>query len=136
MADTTPTRRTLTVRQRRFVAEYAIDRNGTAAVFRAFGPTTRDGRRRTARGARTAAARMLANDNIRAEVEATIRGHAKACRISATRVLRELAMIAFADIGDLFDTDPARPGAALEQLLAMMEAEGLAAEPVAPGGRL
>lgn len=67
-----------------------------------------------------AAARMLANANIRAAVEATIRGHARACRISAARVLRELAMIAFADIGDLLEADPDRPGMSRLRPLATM----------------
>jgi hypothetical protein len=89
----------LTPNQRRFVAEYAIDRNATRAYLRAFPRVTYD-------TAKNAAHRLLTNDNIRREIEAATREHARRCGISARRTLRELAGIAFADFGDLFDADP------------------------------
>jgi phage terminase small subunit len=90
--------RPLTERRRRFVAEYLIDRNGTAAYRRAF-----PGAAYTT--ARTESSRLLANPNIRAEVDAARREHACRCRVSRDRIIRELAAVAFADIGDVIGDD-------------------------------
>src|SRR5262249_45227091 len=88
--------RSLTEKQRRFVAEYLIDRNGTAAYRRAFP-------RAGYNTARTEAARLLAKPCIRDELRAARQEHARRCRTDAARVTRELATIAFADIRDIFD---------------------------------
>jgi phage terminase small subunit len=88
--------RPLTERQARFVSEYLVDRNGTAAYRRAFpwaGYNT----------ARTEAARLLAKPCIRDVMLADRKSHAARCEVDADRVTRELALIAFADITDLLD---------------------------------
>lgn len=90
----------LTENQRRFVAEYVVDRNATRAYLRAFGDDVGYG------SARTLSSRLLADINIRAEIEAAGWEHARRCGISARRVLRELASVAFADVGDAFEDNP------------------------------
>ncbi len=89
----------LTEDQRRFVREYAIDRNGTQAYRRVFGEHI------GCRVAQNGASRLLAKAIIKSELEAAEKEHARRCSISARRVLREIASLAFADIGDAFDDD-------------------------------
>lgn len=89
----------LTASQRHFIAEFVANRNATQAYLRAFPEATYA-------TARTESSRLLANPDILQEVNAAARSHAKACRISARRVLRELARIAFADMADVFQEDP------------------------------
>lgn len=99
---------TLTLKQRRFVEEYvASDGNATEAYFRAFGRQTAKGNRRTYRGAQVEASKLLSNPIILVEIEAAQAEYARALRISKQRVMREVANIAFADLGDLFEEDPA-----------------------------
>src|SRR5262245_23570980 len=99
MADDTHTPDPLTPNQRRFVSEYVVDRNGTRAYLRAFPGTGYQAARRSASD-------LLTNPDIRREVEAAAWEHARRCEISARRVLREVAIVAFADVGDVFDADP------------------------------
>ena len=89
--DVPPDPRRLTARQKRFVAEYAAgDGNATLAYFRAYGRKTRTGALRTYKGAQNAAAVLLSNPIISAEIEAAQAGYARAVRVSKLRVLREL----------------------------------------------
>ena len=95
----------LTANQKRFVLEYAYDGIKVQAYLRAFGEYTSKGRRRSYQGASKAAARLLQNDLIKAEIEACTRANARRCGISARKVLRELAAVAFADAADVCETD-------------------------------
>ena len=84
--------------QRRFVEEYVADCNGTRA-YRVAYPNA------SYAAARTNAGRLLALPAVAREVRAGRAAQRRRTRISADRVLRELAAVAFSDIGDLFDSD-------------------------------
>lgn len=99
MPDTRQAADDLTPNQRRFVAEYAIDRIATRAYLRAFGGGV------AYKTAAEQARRLLEKPEIKAEVEAAIRDHARLCKVSALRVLREIAGVAFADVADAFADD-------------------------------
>ena len=77
--------------QDRFVNEWLVDRNGTQAAIRAG---------YSKRSARTIAARLLAKDNIQAEISRRQRDLQKRTEVSQDCVIRELARIAFADATD------------------------------------
>ena len=87
---------TLTAKQRRFTQEYLVDGNATAAAKRA------------GYSKRTAAAIGLENLEkplIKAELERAIAKQAARTEISADRVLKEYAKIAFADAQNYHDAD-------------------------------
>ncbi len=88
----------VTEAQRRFVEEYVADGNGTRAYRVAYPGASYA-------AARTNAGRLLALSAVAREVRAGRAAQSRRTRISADRVLRELAAIAFSDIGDLFDSD-------------------------------
>lgn len=93
----------LTPEQQRFVDEYLIDLNGTQAYRRAFPGASYH-------TSRNEAAKLLAKPCIKREVKAARDAQQRRTRITADRVLRELARIAFADVADVMDlTDPDRP---------------------------
>ncbi len=96
MAEPAPT---LTEKQLRFCREYAVEPNGTQAYRRAFGFGV------PYRSARTLAARLLANVDIQEEIGASRREFRRRTGLSAARVLRGLAAVAFADMDDCFDAD-------------------------------
>jgi phage terminase small subunit len=74
---------TLTARQRAFVLEYAIDRNGTQAAVRAgYAPGS----------ARVSASRLLTNAAVREAVEALGRRNAEQLQITRQQVLEELKL--------------------------------------------
>jgi len=104
--DNGTTKGKLTPKQRLFVAEYVIDRNGVQAYFRAFGRTKSNGKTRSYWGANIAAQRLLQNPSIVKELEAAEAEYVARTRISRLRVLKELALIAFADPVDAFEPDP------------------------------
>jgi phage terminase small subunit len=79
-------------RQQRFVEEYLIDLNGYRAAVRAG---------YAEKGARNIASRLLREPEIAAAVEKAKEERRERLRITADRVLAELARIAFADIGRL-----------------------------------
>jgi phage terminase small subunit len=112
MADSTPAvaaggkDRKLTPKQRRFVDEYVIDRNGVQAYFRAFGRNTSKGVARSYSAAGEQARRLLGKPEIQAEVKAAEEAYAAKVRISKLRVLKELALIAFMDPADAYEPDP------------------------------
>jgi phage terminase small subunit len=92
---------TLTPKQRRFVEEYIIDLNGAQAAIRAgYAPNS----------ARQEAHRLLTNAYIEAAISELIRARSERTRITADRVVEELAALGFANIIDFMrigdDGDP------------------------------
>ena len=84
----------LTDNQLRFVREYVACRIATQAYMRAF--TTPDFTP-AYNTARTEGSRLLANPDIKAEIEAASEVHKKECGFSTNKVLREYAICAFVD---------------------------------------
>jgi phage terminase small subunit len=95
----------LTDKQAAFVREYLIDLNATAAYQRA-GYKVGPGRR----AARANSSRMLSKAIIQEAIQAGMAERARDAGITAKRVLEEIALVAFSDIGDLveFTTDGIR----------------------------
>jgi phage terminase small subunit len=83
-------------RQQRFVDEYLVDLNGYRAAVRAGYAD---------KGARNIASRLLRKPEIAERVEKAKEERRERLRITADRVLAELARIAFADIGRLVVRD-------------------------------
>lgn len=81
----------LTPRQACFVQEYLVDLNATQAAIRA-------GYSR--RGATAQGSRLLANAKVAAKLSTAQAKRAERVEISADMVLRELALIGFANMGD------------------------------------
>lgn len=106
MADSTPKPDRLTPKQRLFVTEYVIDRNGTQAYFRAFGRNKSNGQPRSYHVATEQARRLLAKPEVQRELAAAEADYARRVRVSKLRVLRELALIAFMDPADAYEPDP------------------------------
>lgn len=88
----------LTESELKFCREYTIDHNASRA-YRVCFPT------RSADAARANASRLLTKANIQREIAALTAEHFRATKISARKVLRELAAIAFSDIGELYTAD-------------------------------
>jgi phage terminase small subunit len=86
----------LTPEQERFVDEYLVDLNGTAAYTRAVPGTKRS-------TAAEQASRLLRRLQVAAALKRARRGLARRAGIRAADVIRELARIAFVDIGSIFD---------------------------------
>jgi len=78
----------LTYKQRRFCAEYLRDQNGCAAAIRAG---------YSVKGATVAATRLLANDNIRENIEGRVQRVEKTAEVELDVVLVELKRILLAD---------------------------------------
>ncbi len=104
------TDKALTANQKRFIEEYAADRNATQAYFRAYGRTTSKGKRRTYRTAQVQSSKLLSNPIIAAEVGAAQEAYASKVRVSRLRVLQEVAALAFADAGDVYEADAENGG--------------------------
>ncbi len=86
-------RQVLTAKQRAFVEHYLIERDGTAAAIKAgYSP----------RSARVYASILLAKPHVRAAVEAGIVRISEKAEVTAERVLKEEARIAFFDPRCLF----------------------------------
>jgi len=84
----------MTPRQARFVAEYLIDLNATAACLRAgYSP----------RGAAQAAERLLRNVEVAAEVAKKTQRQLAKADLSAARTLEEMRRLAFSNVRSLFD---------------------------------
>lgn len=96
----------LTTKQKHFVAEYVIDRNGVQAYFRAFGSNTSKGKPRSYFAAGEQARRLLKKPEIRRELQAAEEDYQRRTRVSKLRVLKELAMLAFVDPADAYEPDP------------------------------
>lgn len=88
----------MTDKQRRFCEEYLIDLNATQAAIRAgYSPKT----------ANEQGARLLANVSVRARIDAAMAEQSKRTGVTADRVVRELARIAFVNPTDVVNTDKA-----------------------------
>ncbi len=94
---------TLNVNQRRFCVEYATLRNGTRAYLNAYPEASYD-------TASMAACALLVKPKIRAVVLAIERENARRTKITARKVLRELANVAFNDVAGAFEEDPENGG--------------------------
>lgn len=84
----------LNANQQRFVAEYMVDLNASAAARRAG---------YSARTAEQQGPRLLGNAGVRAAIAQELEARAKRTRIDADWVLRTLAEEKAADLADLFD---------------------------------
>jgi phage terminase small subunit len=89
--------RTLSVKRQCFIREYLIDLNGAGAYKRA-GYTVKNDR-----VARTEAVRLLATPVISAAISDAKQARADRTDITADRVLQELALIGFCDLGQVMD---------------------------------
>ena len=84
----------MTAKQQRFCEEYLIDMNATRAAIRAgYSP----------KSAKTNGPRLLENAGVRARVEAMMARLSRRTGVSAERVVRELARVAFASMPDVVD---------------------------------
>ena len=101
----------LTANQRRFVEEYAVDRNATQAYFRAFGRNKSDGTPRTYQTAATQSFHLLKNPKIQRELRSAEAAMRRRLRVNRERIIRELAGIAFFDPSDVFAPDPSQNNA-------------------------
>lgn len=83
----------MNLRQEKFVQEYLVDGNGTAAAIRAgYAPKT----------AAWTACKLLKDKKIKAAIALGQRQLAAKIQITAERVIEELAAIGFADLGQLY----------------------------------
>jgi phage terminase small subunit len=89
---------TLNAKQRRFIDEYLIDLNATAAYKRA-------GYRATGNAAEVNAARLLRHAKVKAIVDERMAARSNSTQITADRVLREIARVAFLDIRGYYRAD-------------------------------
>jgi phage terminase small subunit len=91
-------------RQQRFCEEYLIDLNATQAAIRAGYSSASAGELGCA---------LLKNVKVRARIDAELAERSRRTGVTADRVVRELARVAFADITDVVDVDRAtlRPNA-------------------------
>lgn len=91
----------LTAKQNRFVAEYLVDQNATQAAIRTG---------YSAKTAKVQGSRLLTKVAIRAAIEAATAERARRTEITQDMVVRELAKIGFANMGDFMrvghDGDP------------------------------
>lgn len=92
----------LTPRQQRFVEEYVVDLNATAAYKRA-------GYKATGNAAEVNAARLLSNAQVKAAIAALQQARSQATGITAERILKELECLANSDVGDILDFTGAEP---------------------------
>ena len=84
----------LTPKQKRFCLEYIVDLNGKQAAIRA---------KYSEKTAKEQACRLLTNVYIKAEVKKFMDKRADKLEITAERVLKELARLAYIDTNDLYD---------------------------------
>lgn len=84
----------LTKKQRLFVREYLVDLNATQAAIRAG---------YSAKTAHSAGPRMLTNVGVQAAIQEAMGKRAEKLELSADTVLRELARVALADVGQAYD---------------------------------
>lgn len=91
----------LTEKEKRFVDEYLIDCNATRAA-KAAGYRSRSGNEDTFR---TRAAQILRKPKIRHAVDKELAKLSARTNVTAERVINELALLAFADIGDFVDIE-------------------------------
>lgn len=102
----------MTRKRKRFIEEYLIDLNATQAAIRAgYSP----------RSAGSIAEENLTKPHIRARIDAEMAERSKRTGVSADRVIRELARIAFVSAPDVIDVDNGtlRPDATTDDLAAI-----------------
>ncbi len=85
----------LSPKHKQFCKEYIIDLNASQAYIRA-GYTTKN--------ANNTASKLLAKDHIQAEIQVQLEARAKRTEINADMVIKELALLAFSDTGNLFNS--------------------------------
>ncbi|WP_219906670.1 terminase small subunit [Nitrosospira multiformis] len=88
----------LTPRQQRFVVEYCVDLNATAAYARA-------GYRARGNSAEVSACRLLRNAKVQEAIEQKQNEVAKRCELTTENIVREASAVAFSDIRRLFNPD-------------------------------
>lgn len=88
--------RQINPKQAEFVRQYLVDLNATRAAIRAG---------YSARTAESQGARLLRNAKVSVAIQAAIEARATKTEVTAERVVRELASIAFLDPIDLFEDD-------------------------------
>lgn len=89
-------RKKLTDKRRLFVFEYLVDLNATQAAIRAgYSKKT----------ARSQGQRLLTKDDIQKEIQKRQKKHSNKLEITADRVLKERARLAFFNVQDLYDDD-------------------------------
>jgi len=108
----------MTPRQARFVEEYLIDLNATQAAVRAgYSP----------KSANSHGPRLLRRPKVKAALDRAMKARSERTRVTAGRILEELACLAFADLRDVADWGPegvvARPAGALSREAARAVAE-------------
>jgi phage terminase small subunit len=86
----------LSPRKQRFVEEYLVDLNATKAAERAG---------YSARTAKAQGSRLLTNVDVSAAIEVAQSKRSERTEITADRVLREIALVAFSDIGEVIRVD-------------------------------
>ena len=86
------------LRRARFIEEYLVNGHKGTAAAKAAGYTNDH-------SAQVVASRFLAELTASGELAAAARQRAEAAELDTVRTLRELARIAYADIGKLFDAD-------------------------------
>lgn len=89
---------TLSARHQRFVAEYLIDQNATAAYKRA-------GYTATGNSAEVNACRLLRDPKVAAAIDAGLTKALNKLELTAERTLLELSRLAFADVGGFVDAE-------------------------------
>lgn len=88
----------MTEKQKRFCEEYLIDLNATQAAIRAG---------YSSKTANVIGSENLAKPNIRAHIDKAMAERSKRTGVTADRVVRELARIAFVNAPDVIDMDDA-----------------------------
>lgn len=102
----------MTNKQKRFCEEYLIDLNGAAAAIRSG---------YSAKSARQIGNENLAKPDIRARIDKALAEQSKRTGVTADRVVRELACVAFANLQDVIDFNSAmiKSGAARDDTAAI-----------------
>ncbi len=112
----------MTPRQQRFVEEYLLDLNAHQAALRAgYSPRT----------ARQIATQLLRKPAIAEAIRQAMAARAERMRVSADRVIQELARVAFADIGRFLEAD----GVTLKNLDRIPADDRAAVQEVATAGK-
>lgn len=93
----------LTYNQRRFVEEFAIDRNRVQAYFRAYGRNNPDGNPKSYTAASVSADRLLDNPRVIAEIEAAEKAIRESRRIDRQKILDLLIESALLDPMEFFE---------------------------------
>lgn len=102
----------MTNKQKRFCDEYMIDLNGAAAAIRS-GYSTKS--------ARQIGSENLTKPDIRARIDRALAEQSRRTGVTADRVVRELARVAFANSQDVIDFDSAtiKPDATRDDTVAI-----------------